>query len=71
MRDKYFIPYINTCIRSFAKRYGLSNRDAHNYLRDFKGIDFLINYYHIEHLLSIDDAVDDMTIICTKNGGNL
>ena len=27
--------------------------------------------YDVEHLLSIEDAVDDLTVVCKKNGGML
>jgi hypothetical protein len=71
MSDKYQIPYINACIRSFAKQYSLPLKNAYQYLKHFKGIDFLIEFYGVEHLLSIDDAVEDLTAICQKNGGRI
>ncbi len=71
MGDKYKIPYINACIRAFAKRFSLSNTAAFNYLNRFKGIKFLDEFYDIEHLQSIDDAVDDLALLCKKNGGVL
>ena len=71
MNDKYKIPYINACIRAFAKRFGLSVKNAFLYLYRFKGVNFLDEFYEAEHLQSIDDAVDDLIIICQKNGGQL
>lgn len=71
MNDKYKIPYINACIRSFADRYQLSVKSAYGYLSRFKGIAFLDEFYDVEHLLSINDAVNDLTLICQKNGGKL
>ena len=71
MEKKYTIPYINACIRAFAKRFKLSVRAAFEYLDTFKGIHFLIEFYDIEHLQSIDDAVDDLIICCKNNGGTL
>ena len=59
MKDKYQIPYINACIRAF------------DYLYRFKGIDFLVEFYEIEHLQSIEDAVDDLVVCCSNNGGTL
>ena len=71
MEDKYKIPYINSCIRAFAKRFDLSTQAAHEYLDKYKGIDFLVELYEIEHLQSIDDAVDDLIVCCSNNGGHL
>ena len=71
MNDKYKIPYINACIRAFAKRFGLSVKNAFLYLYRFKGVNFLDEFYEAEHLQSIDDAVDDLIIICQKNGGHI
>ena len=51
--------YFVYCIKAFA------------YLNRFKGISFLDECYEAEHLLSIDDAVNDLFIICKRNGGAL
>ena len=71
MEDKYKIPYINACIRTFAKRFNISAQAAHEYLDIYKGIDFLIEFYEVEHLQSLDDAVDDLIVCCQNNGGYL
>lgn len=71
MGNKYQIPYINACIRAFAKRFQLSVKTAFEYLYNFKGIDFLVEFYEIEHLQSLDDAVDDLIVCCLNNGGTL
>ena len=55
----------------FARRHSLSKKDACNYLSRFKGLDFTIRNYEVEHQLSLEDCVDDMTAICIKNGGVL
>lgn len=71
MGKDYKIPYINACIRGFAKRFKLSVKTAFEYLHYYKGIDFLVEFYEIEHLQSIDDAVDDLIVCCGNNGGTL
>ncbi len=71
MADKYQIPFINLCIRAFSKRVGLPIRNGFQYLYRFKGIKFLLEFYSVIHLQSVDDAVDDLIIICKKNGGHL
>ena len=71
MESKYQIPYINACIRAFAKRFRLPTLTAFEYLYNFKGIHFLVEFYEIEHLQSLDDAVDDLIVCCLNNGGTL
>ena len=71
MKDKYQIPFTNVCIRAFADRLGMTTLSAFRYLREYKGVKFLIDSYHVVHLQSIDDTVDDLILICAKNGGTL
>lgn len=71
MEDKYKIPFIHACIRGMGKRYNLPVKNAYLYLKRFQGIDFLLQYYGTLHLQSIEDTVDDLTVICHKNGGAL
>lgn len=65
------IEYVVACVGAFAERFDLSNSQAYSYLRRFTGIDFLFDYYEAEHLLSIEDAVDDLQLICKREGGHL
>lgn len=55
------IAYIVAAISEFAKTHHISIREANNYLIRFKGIDFLMEHYEVEHLLSFDDSVHDLT----------
>ena len=52
-------------------KFNLSSKQAYSYLKRYKGIDFIQDNYEAEHLLSFDDAVDDLTTICKRNGGGL
>jgi hypothetical protein len=63
------LDYIVVCISEFASRYGLHMRDAYIYLNQNKGIEFLKEFYDVEHTLSFDDVMDDLTSVCKKNGG--
>lgn len=63
--------YFVYCVNAFAERYQLSPKQAFAYLQRYKGMDFLEECYEAEHQLSIRDAVDDLTIICKRNGGKL
>lgn len=65
------IRYIIACVHEFAKKHLLTPREAFNYLDRFKGLAFLTEHYEAEHLLSIEDAVDDLTLLCSKNGGGI
>lgn len=69
--DKNIIDYVMTAIIEFAKRHRLTIREASNYLNRFKGIDFLTEFYDVEHTLSFNDCVDDLTVVCRNNGGAL
>ena len=69
--DKNLIDYVMTVIVEFGRRHDLTIREASNYIRRFKGIDFLTEFYDVEHTLSFNDCVDDLTIVCQNNGGTL
>lgn len=61
--------YIIVCISEFASRYGIHMKDAYLYLTKYKGIEFLKEFYDVEHTLSFDDAIDDVSSVCRRNGG--
>ncbi|MCL1820969.1 MAG: DUF3791 domain-containing protein [Oscillospiraceae bacterium] len=59
------------CVNEFARHRRLSPRDAFQYLQNFGGIEFIKEHYEAEHLLSWDDTVEDLGIVCRNNGGSL
>ncbi|MBO7419132.1 MAG: DUF3791 domain-containing protein [Bacteroidaceae bacterium] len=65
------IAYFNCCILAFAEKFNLSGAEAYRYLRNFMGLDFLNEFYDVEHTQSIDDAIDDLITVCQRNGGKL
>lgn len=65
------INYMVVCVNEFAKAKALHPRIAFQYLYGHKGIEFLKENYEVEHTLSIEDAIEDLDIICKNNGGNL
>ena len=71
MADKYQIPFINACIRAFARRVGLPVKTVFQYLDRFQGVTFLVDFYSTLHLQSVEDTVDDLIVMCKKNGGTL
>ena len=57
------ISFYVACIGAFAERFSVSNAFAYNYLSQYKGLDFIYDFY--------DDVVDDMLKVCQRNGGPL
>jgi transcriptional regulator with XRE-family HTH domain len=68
---KEIIDYVMIAIIEFSKKHNLSIREASNYLNRYKGLDFLSEFYDVEHTLSFNDCVSDLTTICLNNGGAL
>lgn len=68
---KYEIPFLTACISAFGQRFAMTRQAAYRYLQEHKGLAFLIEFYDVEHLQSIDDTIDDLLIVCQQNGGTL
>lgn len=69
--SKYKIPFLTTCIRAFGQRFSLTRQAAFQYLHEYKGLAFLIEFYDVEHLQSMDETIDDLLVVCQQNGGTL
>ncbi|MCE5225565.1 MAG: DUF3791 domain-containing protein [Porphyromonadaceae bacterium] len=69
--DKRVIGYIIAVISEFAKANNMTIREASNYLNRYKGLEFLTEHYEAEHLLSLDDSVQDLARVCHNNGGGV
>ena len=63
----YFIMILNT----ISKKYNLFIYEVYEYVNRYKGIEFLQEFYDVEHTLNTDDVVEDVLAICKKNGGFL
>jgi hypothetical protein len=59
------------CVGEFAKAKNMNAKDAFNYLYAYKGIEFLCEFYGVEHTPSLENAVEDLTRVCGNNGGNI
>ncbi len=72
-RDRTYdiVEYVNFCVAQFANQYKLRLTRAYAYLRRFGAIAFLMERYDAEHTLSIEEALQDMKEICSKNGGRI
>lgn len=65
------INYAVACVSEFAHKHNLAIKEAFQYLFDYKAIEFLKENYDIEHTLSFEDVLEDMLLICKRNGGSL
>lgn len=65
------IRYINMCIVEFGKRFGMTPALSFNYLKTYLGLAFLDKNYEIEHLLPLDDTINDLAAYCSRHGGAL
>lgn len=58
-------------IYEFGKRFGLTVKQAFNYLSRFKGIDFIDKHYDYAHTQSFETMIDDVATLCRRMGGEL
>ena len=65
------IAYVIACIGEFARATELTAQEAYRYLEIHNGIDFLIEFYDTEHLLSLQDAIEDLKLVTQRSGGLL
>ena len=65
------IEYIIALVNEFAKRFGLSEKQAYRYIRVHKGVAFIEQNYGIMHTLDFNEAVDSVVLYCRKAGGKL
>ena len=48
--------YIIALVNEFGRRFGLTDRQAYNYIRRHKGVGFIEENYGIIHTLGFEDA---------------
>lgn len=70
-QEEKVLNYVIICIDEFAKRKKINRQEAYNYLKKYKGLEFLNECYEAEHTVSLNDAVEDLTQVCKKNGGKI
>ena len=63
--------YIIACISEFANRKSLTKAQAFIYLNEHKALSFLDEFYDVEHTLSFEDAIEDLTTVSKQNGGKI
>ncbi|WP_044933492.1 DUF3791 domain-containing protein [Butyrivibrio sp. AC2005] len=51
------INFTVACVNAFAETYNMNVKEAYRYLRDFKGIEFLKDFYDVEHDLAYAEVI--------------
>ena len=69
--ETYQLKFTIALVADFAKAYHIKQKQAYNYLRRFKGFDFLQKHYGVMHTQSFEDAIEVLTLVCRRNGGQL
>ncbi|MGM9869278.1 MAG: DUF3791 domain-containing protein [Sodaliphilus sp.] len=70
-RELNILKFTIALVTEFAKRYGISQKQAFNYLVRFKGYAHLNEFYDVLHCLSFEDNIDTLAEVCHNNGGQL
>ena len=63
--------YTVLLIRKFAQRFGLTDRQAVNYIERYDAMRLLFSHYDVMHTLSFEDNVDSLVAYCHRKGGAL
>ena len=69
--QKRKIGFTVACVNEFANKPNLSAKEAFQYLFQIKGIAFIKENYDVEHTLDFETILEDLEILCKKNGGTL
>lgn len=63
--------YIIALVNEFGREFGLSDKQAYNYISHHKGISFIEKNYGIIHTLDFNEAVNSVATYCRRSGGEL
>lgn len=69
--DAVSTSFITSALYHFSKIKGLSLERAFRYLKTFKGLDYLAQFMEIERTLSFEEITDNLSLVCSRNGGAL
>ena len=69
--QKQKIGFTVASVDEFARQHNLSAREAFRYLFQFKGIAFIKENYDVEHTLDFGTILEDLSVLCRRNGGLL
>ncbi len=65
------IDYTVMIVRDFGDKHNLTPRQAHNYLRRHKAMEYMQDFYDVEHTLSPEDTLRTLDIISKRYGGQI
>lgn len=66
-RNEKRLNYLMVFVKMFANRFGLSEKQAFNYLDAHKGFAFVSKHYDAIHTLDFSYAIDDVQEVCRAN----
>ncbi len=69
--QKKKIGFTVACVNEFARKHNLTEKEAFRYLFQFKGIAFIKENYDVEHTLDFGTILEDLGMLCRRNGGML
>ncbi|MDR3267476.1 MAG: DUF3791 domain-containing protein [Tannerella sp.] len=70
-KARNIIDYIAFMITEFSLRHKLSMKQSFDYLYHYGGIEFLDEFYDVEHCENPNLTLDAIQDICAQNGGKL
>ena len=70
-KEKKMINFTVACVTEYAQKHNLSLKEAFQYLFQFKGIEFIKDNFETEHTLPFDTILEDIDVLCKRNGGML
>ena len=65
------IDYTVMIVRDFGDEHNLTPRQAHNHLRRHKAMEYMQDFYDVEHTLSPEDTLRTLDIISKRYGGQI
>ena len=65
------LTYLMVFVKMFADKFGLSEKQAFNYLDAHKGFVFVEKHYEAIHTLDFSYAIHDVQEVCQAYGGRL
>lgn len=63
------LEWIMIFIHEFGHKYGLTMKQAFNYLNRYQGMTFLEKHYDYVHTQSFNSMIQDITEYCQRKGG--
>ena len=63
--------YTVLLIRKFAQHFGLTDKQAANYMERYGALSLFHNNYGVMHTLSFEDNIESIAAYCHRHGGEL